>query len=93
MRRLDRTEQIINEDPRVKVSVMFGRGKFQNGVLVEPAADFALDPSDMAQVEAFRNKIWPTIERVNAYAPQHSRIFKEVRVQSAYCISPLTDSL
>ncbi|KAI1789126.1 acetyl-CoA synthetase-like protein [Ganoderma leucocontextum] len=70
-------EQIINEDPRVRASLMFGRGKFQNGVLVEPAA-FALDPSDMAQVEAFRNKIWPTIERVNAYAPQHSRIFKEM---------------
>ena len=59
---------------------MFGRGKFQNGVLVEPEADFALDPSDVAQVEAFRNKIWSTIERVNAYAPQHSRIFKEARI-------------
>ena len=33
---------------------MFGRGKFQNGVLVEPAEDFALDPSDAVQVEAFK---------------------------------------
>ena len=83
MRWRDYAEQIINEDPRVKASLMFGRGKFQNGVLVEPATDSALDPNDMAQVEAFRNKIWPTIERVNAYAPQHSRIFKEVRVKPA----------
>ncbi len=59
---------------------MFGRGKFQNGVLVEPVSDFALDPDNTEQVEAYRNKIWPTIERVNAYAPQHSRIFKEVRI-------------
>ncbi|KAM5540085.1 hypothetical protein V8D89_006225 [Ganoderma adspersum] len=71
-------EKIINGDACVRASVMFGRGKFQNGVLVEPAADCALDPSDARQVEAFRNKIWPTIELVNAYAPQHSRIFKEM---------------
>ena len=63
---------------------MFGRGKFQNGVLVEPAAGSALDPGDVEQVAAFRNKIWPTIERVNAYAPQHSRIFKEARAQSTF---------
>ena len=79
-----RIEKIINEDPCVRASVMFGRGKFQNGVLVEPAAGCVLDPSDARQVEEFRNRIWPTIERVNAYAPQHSRIFKEARAQSTF---------
>ncbi|KAI0357816.1 acetyl-CoA synthetase-like protein [Trametes cingulata] len=71
-------ERIINEDPHVKSSVMFGRGKFQNGVLVEPAEDLQVDPQDPKQVEEFRNKIWPTIERANDYAPKHSRIFKEM---------------
>ena len=91
------SEKIINDDPHVKSSVMFGRGKFQNGVLIEPTADYTFDPSDVKQLEAFRNKIWsvhrpiihsalidflhhtrrPTIERVNEFAPQHSRIFKE----------------
>ncbi|KAH9933970.1 acetyl-CoA synthetase-like protein [Epithele typhae] len=71
-------ERIINSDPYVKSSLMFGVGKFQNGVLVEPAMDLAVDPSDMLQVAAFRNKIWPTIERANEFAPQHSRIFKEM---------------
>ena len=75
---------------------MFGRGRFQNGVLVEPTEEYAIDPSDEKQVAAFRNMIWlvsrykwtchvmnstlcfrSTIERVNAFAPQHSRIFKE----------------
>ncbi|RDX43676.1 acetyl-CoA synthetase-like protein [Lentinus brumalis] len=71
-------ERMINEDPHVKSSLMFGRGKFQNGVLIQPAEDFAFDPSDLKKLEEFRNLIWPTIERVNAYAPQHSRIFKEM---------------
>ena len=62
----------------VKGSLMFGRGKFQNGVLIEPAKEYAFDPKDVKLLEAFRNKIWPTIERVNNFAPQHSRIFKEV---------------
>ncbi|KAH9895845.1 acetyl-CoA synthetase-like protein [Cubamyces lactineus] len=71
-------EKIINQDPHVKSCVMFGRGKFQNGVLIEPREEFAIDPSDPKQLETFRNRIWPTIERANEYAPQHSRIFKEM---------------
>ncbi|RPD77018.1 acetyl-CoA synthetase-like protein [Lentinus tigrinus ALCF2SS1-7] len=72
------TERMINEDPHVKSSVMFGRGKFQNGVLIQPAEEFVFDPSDVKKLEEYRNLIWPTIERVNEYAPQHSRIFKEM---------------
>ncbi|KAI0634096.1 acetyl-CoA synthetase-like protein [Trametes polyzona] len=71
-------ESIINKDPHVHCSVMFGRGKFQNGILVEPAEDFQVDSSDVKAVEAFRNLIWPTVERANRDAPQHSRIFKEM---------------
>ncbi|KAI8995249.1 acetyl-CoA synthetase-like protein [Trametes punicea] len=71
-------EKIINQDPHVKCSVMFGRGKFQNGILIEPKEEFAIDPSNPKEVEEFRNKIWPTVERANEYAPQHSRIFKEM---------------
>ncbi|KAI0643270.1 acetyl-CoA synthetase-like protein [Trametes meyenii] len=71
-------EKIINADPHVKSSVMFGRGKFQNGILIEPKPQFAIDLSDIKQVEAFRNKIWPSVERANEWAPQHSRIFKEM---------------
>ncbi|KAI9064759.1 acetyl-CoA synthetase-like protein [Trametes sanguinea] len=71
-------EKIVNSDPHVRCSVMFGSGKFQNGILVHPKENFAIDPNDIKEVEIFRNRIWPTIERVNSYAPQHSRIFKEM---------------
>lgn len=35
---------------------MFGRGRFQNGVLIQPKEQF--DPNDEAKLEEFRNKIW-----------------------------------
>ena len=81
---------------------MFGRGRFQNGILIEPEEHFAIDPSDTQQLVTFRNMIWwvtsrlsgsitfpaesadetsldrPTVESANEFAPQHSRIFKEV---------------
>ncbi|CAL1709820.1 unnamed protein product [Somion occarium] len=71
-------EKIINEDPHVGTAVMFGRGRFQNGVLIEPEPEFAFDSSNVRKLEEFRNLIWPTVERMNAYAPQHSRLFKEM---------------
>ena len=52
------TERLINEDPHVKSSVMFGRGKFQNGVLIEPSDGINVDANDAQQLAAFRNKIW-----------------------------------
>ncbi|KAI0746343.1 acetyl-CoA synthetase-like protein [Daedaleopsis nitida] len=71
-------EHIMNEDPHVHACVMFGRGRPQNGVLVQPAPDFQIDPHDEKTLEQFRNTIWATVERANKYAPQHSRIFKEM---------------
>ena len=35
---------------------MFGRGRFQNGILIQPKEPF--DPSDEAKLEDYRNKIW-----------------------------------
>ncbi|PIL27263.1 hypothetical protein GSI_10408 [Ganoderma sinense ZZ0214-1] len=71
-------ENIIREDPHVRSCVVFGQGRFQNGTLIEPKAEYRFDPQDTAALEDFRNKIWVTIERANDFAPQHSRIFKEM---------------
>ncbi|KZT01340.1 acetyl-CoA synthetase-like protein [Laetiporus sulphureus 93-53] len=71
-------ENMLNQDPHVLASVMFGRGRFQAGVLVDPKPEYKFDPSDQSKLAEFRNMIWPTIERMNAYAPQHSRLFKEM---------------
>jgi hypothetical protein len=37
---------------------MFGRGRFQNGVLIDPKPQFAFDPEDEAKLENFRKLIW-----------------------------------
>lgn len=76
-------EGILTQDPHIQSTVMFGRGKFQNGVLIDPKPQFALDPNDEVKLEEFRNLIWPTVERLNAFAPQHSRLFKEMIIVSS----------
>ncbi|KAL7278799.1 hypothetical protein ACG7TL_007808 [Trametes sanguinea] len=69
-------EAIVLQDPHVHAAIMFGQGREQNGILIQPREPF--DPRDAEKLEEFRNTIWPTIERVNSFAPSHSRIFKEV---------------
>ncbi|OBZ74288.1 L-aminoadipate-semialdehyde dehydrogenase large subunit [Grifola frondosa] len=69
-------EAILLQDPHIVAALMFGRGRFQNGVLIQPKEPF--DPKDERRVEEFRNTIWPSIEKANHYAPSHSRIFKEM---------------
>ncbi|KAF9812923.1 hypothetical protein IEO21_05878 [Rhodonia placenta] len=71
-------EEILRKDPYVSDCIIFGRGRFQAGVLVQPRSEIRLDLSDDARVASFRNKIWPSVEKMNAFAPQHSRIFKEM---------------
>lgn len=71
-------ESMMNQDPHVRASVMFGRGRFQAGILVDPKPSFEFDPSDSVKLAEFRNKIWPTVVKMNDFAPQHSRLFKEV---------------
>ncbi|KAF9803968.1 hypothetical protein IEO21_09506 [Rhodonia placenta] len=71
-------EAIMNSDPHVSASLMFGRGRFQVGVLIDPKADHVFDPSHEGKLSDFRNRIWPTVEKMNKFAPQHSRLFKEM---------------
>ncbi|KZT28667.1 acetyl-CoA synthetase-like protein [Neolentinus lepideus HHB14362 ss-1] len=71
-------ESIMNRDPYINAAVMFGRGRFNAGVLIDPSPMHRFDPRDTDKLVAFRNLIWPTLEYTNQYAPQHSRIFKEM---------------
>ncbi|THU97218.1 acetyl-CoA synthetase-like protein [Dendrothele bispora CBS 962.96] len=71
-------ESIMNQNPHVTASVMFGHGKFQAGIIIEPIREEQFDPRDQVKLGEFRNKIWPTIEKMNDFAPQHSRMFKEM---------------
>ncbi|THH09834.1 hypothetical protein EW145_g1728 [Phellinidium pouzarii] len=71
-------EHIITRSPLVTNALMFGRGRFQNGVIIEPATPFDPTEDGGRRLAEFRNDIWPYIEQANAFAPTHSRIFKEM---------------
>ncbi|EMD37730.1 hypothetical protein CERSUDRAFT_94730 [Gelatoporia subvermispora B] len=71
-------EAILQKDPHIAAALMFGRGRFQNGVLIHPREPF--DHTDTEKLAEFRNRIWSSVEKMNDYAPQHSRIFKEMIV-------------
>ncbi|KAI0050775.1 acetyl-CoA synthetase-like protein [Auriscalpium vulgare] len=75
-------ESILARDPRISCAIMFGRGHFQNGVLIQPAPAYAFDPENEVKLSEFRNMIWPTVEKLNEYAPAHSRLFKEMIIVS-----------
>ncbi|KAF8581171.1 acetyl-CoA synthetase-like protein, partial [Ramaria rubella] len=66
-------EHIINRNDLVKCAVLFGRGRFQNGVIIEPESW-----DEFTTEEAFRTAVWPNVEEANMFAPSHSRIFKEM---------------
>ena len=51
------TEHILNQDPRVQTAIMFGRGRFNVGVIIEPKAEHAFDPADESKLIEFRKAI------------------------------------
>ncbi|KAG1835183.1 putative aminoadipate reductase [Suillus variegatus] len=71
-------ESIVCANPYVSGAVIFGRGRNQVGILVEPRAGSEIDVDDENQLAEFRNRVWPDIEEANKEAPAFSRIFKEM---------------
>ena len=55
---LAREERIINEDPRIQDCIVFGNGRAQNGVLVQPTAQYSFDPQHQDALANFRKEIW-----------------------------------
>lgn len=52
------SETIMNRHPAILSAVMFGRGHFQTGILVEPVAEYSFDPNELDRLAEFRNLIW-----------------------------------
>ncbi|PBK81586.1 NRPS-like enzyme [Armillaria gallica] len=71
-------EAALLGDKHISGAVMFGRGKFQPGVLVQPSVEFAFDPKNVKRLIEYRSLIWETVAQINEVAPQHSRIYKEM---------------
>lgn len=51
-------ESMMTQDPRVAAAVVFGRGRLQAGILVEPKSDYAFNPIDEPRLAEFRNTLW-----------------------------------
>ncbi|KAG0151602.1 hypothetical protein CROQUDRAFT_712790 [Cronartium quercuum f. sp. fusiforme G11] len=71
-------ETILNSNPAIKSSLMFGRGKPANGVIIEPEEDFVVDVTDREAVERYIDLIWPSIREANIFAPSHSRLTRDL---------------
>lgn len=71
-------EDIINAQPIIRAAIVFGRGRNQAGLLVEPKSGLLQDFNDLKQRSGFIDKIWPFIDKANRISPQHSRIFREM---------------
>jgi len=54
-------ERLLDQDPLIISSVIFGQGRFNAGVLVDPIAEQRFDPADATLLEEFRNKIWSAV--------------------------------
>ncbi|TFK19455.1 acetyl-CoA synthetase-like protein [Coprinopsis marcescibilis] len=82
-------EAILNQDPHIKGAVMFGHRRSRAGFVVEPHPSFAFDIKDEVKLADFCNKIWPSVQKANAFAPQHSRVFQDMII-AADCSKSFT---
>ncbi|KAF9066601.1 hypothetical protein BDP27DRAFT_1330220, partial [Rhodocollybia butyracea] len=73
-------ERLLLEDRKIAHAIVFGREKFQAGVLISPSSDLAFDPEDLDKLSEYRNLIWETVLHATKDAPQHSKIIKELIV-------------
>ncbi|KZV95712.1 acetyl-CoA synthetase-like protein [Exidia glandulosa HHB12029] len=71
-------EAILTSDSLIERAVVFGRGRPHNGVIIQPRGEQAFDPNDLVRLAEFRDAIWPTVVKMNEFAPSHSRIAKEM---------------
>ncbi len=51
----------LTTDKRVAAALMFGRSKFQPGVLILPTPEEAFEPSDSTRLAEYRGSIWSAV--------------------------------
>ncbi|KZS94473.1 hypothetical protein SISNIDRAFT_453395 [Sistotremastrum niveocremeum HHB9708] len=66
-------ENILLSDPNIEHVIVFGQGKIQNGILLNPGRG-------MADPVSYLEQIWPSIEGLNKEIPKHSRVVRELVV-------------
>lgn len=51
-------ENFLSSRLIIQGAVMFGRGKSEPGVILEPTPEFAFDPVDETKLAEYRNIVW-----------------------------------
>ncbi|KAG2005480.1 CurK protein [Coprinopsis cinerea AmutBmut pab1-1] len=69
-------ESLLGADPLIRSAVVFGCGQLQAGVLIDPITPF--DPKNGEELTGFLDSVAPTVQRVNAVVPRHSRILRDM---------------
>ncbi|EGG00329.1 uncharacterized protein MELLADRAFT_79245 [Melampsora larici-populina 98AG31] len=72
------SETTIRSNHAINGVLLFGRGKPQIGVVIEPHEKYAVDVNDRSAVERYIDLIWPSIEEANKLAPAHGRITRNM---------------
>ena len=68
---------------------MFGRGRFQNGVLIDPKPQFAFDPKDDAKLENFRILIWQVSVSLFGFFDSHYEVQADRGAPQRLCSTTL----
>ncbi|KAF5354614.1 hypothetical protein D9757_012341 [Collybiopsis confluens] len=71
-------ESIFTHDSRILGAVMFGRGRFNNGIILLLDPSCLVDPANQAEVEVFKDSISERVGAANKFAPAHSKIYREM---------------
>ncbi|KAF4596122.1 hypothetical protein EYR38_007496 [Pleurotus pulmonarius] len=71
-------EHILNNDPRIRGSLMFGHRRFQCGVLIELKDDLAFDAQDESKTRVARRMLGDVLVKVNTIAGSPAKIYPEM---------------
>ncbi|KAL8953437.1 MAG: hypothetical protein Q9222_000711 [Ikaeria aurantiellina] len=66
-------EGLISARPEVRNALVFGQGRFEAGLLIEPSNPSHLSVEERATLI---ESVWPTIQEANRQCPAHARIMK-----------------
>lgn len=52
------TESMLTRHWKIQFAVMFGRGRFHAGVIIQPKLQYQFDTGNKGLLAKFRNEIW-----------------------------------
>jgi hypothetical protein len=59
---------MLNVDPHIQGAVIFGHGKMNAGVVIDPRLPYKFDPRDEDKLDDFKDKIWQATCVIPYYA-------------------------